>query len=481
MLATRTPSPLSGRSLGWYARRLSVMQPSELWARVGSQCGLAMLSLRHRLGLTLQTEGLFDFRLHQFCTAQESFLPLQFALDRLLDSALAARVLGGGLPEEGWGWRWRSDDDVWHRDSQTGRLWPTQFFGSIPYREGNPYGDVRRIWEPARLQQLVVLGLIAAHSDESTREQAVSVLEAQFLSWVEANPLHTGVHYISAMECGLRLITVCHAFDLIRNWIHDPERVWPAVLQLVDGHATLIQQRVSLHSSLGNHTIAEAAALVYAGILFPEMPRAEERQSLGLRLLETEAVHQIAADGGGAEQGFWYLRFISDLYGLVAGLLSSQGHSVPERIQRALKQSRSFLGALADSAGRIPTIGDSDNGYALSPLLSPSPEAQEKTPLITFFASGYSVLHSQGSPGTSLIFDHGPLGMGPCYAHGHADALSVLFRVDDEEFLVDPGTFAYSGHPEWRGYFRGTRAHNTVVIDDLDQAVQETSLQLSAP
>jgi len=238
---------------------------------------------------------------------------------------------------------------------------------------------------------------------------------------------------------------------------------------------------MSLHSSLGNHTIAEAAALVYAGILFPEMPRAEERRALGLQLLETEAVHQIVADGGGAEQGFWYLRFISDLYGLVAGLLSSQGHSVPERIQRALKQSRSFLGAMTDSAGRIPTIGDSDNGYALSPLLSPSPEAQEKTPLITFFASGYSVLRSQGSPGTSLIFDHGPLGMGPCYAHGHADALSVLCRVDDEEFLVDPGTFAYSGHPEWRRYFRGTRAHNTVVIDDLDQAVQETAFQWSSP
>src|SRR5262249_630308 len=317
MLATRTPPPISGRTHGGYASRLSVMQPSELWARVGSQCGLAMLSLRHRLGLTPQAHCQFDFRLHRFCTAENSLLPLRLAHERLLDEALTTRVLAGGLPEAGWNWGWRPDDHVGHRDSQTGQLWPRQFFGSNPYGDGNAYGDVRRIWEPARLQQLIVLALIAAQRGESTREQAMSLLEAQFLSWVEANPLYVGVHYVSAMECGLRLIAVCHAFDLVRPWIHSPQRVWPAVLQLVDGHAALIQQRMSLHSSLGNHTIAEAAALVYAGILFPEMPRAEERRALGLQLLETEAVHQIVADGGGAEQGFWYLRFISDLYGLV--------------------------------------------------------------------------------------------------------------------------------------------------------------------
>ena len=47
--------------------------------------------------------------------------------------------------------------------------------------------------------------------------------------------------------------------------------------------------------------------------------------------------------------------------------------------------------------------------------------------------------------------------------------------------LVDPGTYRYNGEPEFRNYFKGTRAHNTVTIDGLDQAVQETGFIWSRP
>ena len=53
MMTTRTSANMiSGRALAWYVRRLSVMQPGEVLSRVGSQYELAVLSLRHRLGLT---------------------------------------------------------------------------------------------------------------------------------------------------------------------------------------------------------------------------------------------------------------------------------------------------------------------------------------------------------------------------------------------------------------------------------------------
>jgi Heparinase II/III-like protein len=91
------------------------------------------------------------------------------------------------------------------------------------------------------------------------------------------------------------------------------------------------------------------------------------------------------------------------------------------------------------------------------------------------------VLKSVGIAPTRLILDHGLLGMPPCYAHGHADALSILFQAGGQDVLADTGTFAYLGHPDWRRYFRGTRAHNTVVVDGLDQAVQETGFQWSSP
>ncbi|BCA57129.1 hypothetical protein W02_42690 [Nitrospira sp. KM1] len=454
------------------------MRPQELWARIGSQCGIAVLSLRHRLGLTPAVSEQSDFRRYRFCTAQTSVLPARPS--EALDEHMVERVLAGGLPQIGWNWTWRDESDTWHRDRQTGILWPRRFFNSISYREGNPYGDVRCLWEPSRLQQLVILGMIAACEGNPSRDRALKMLEAQFLSWVDANPLYTGPHYISAMECALRLIAVCHTFDQVRMQITDPERIWISLVQLVEGHAALIRQRMSLHSSLGNHTIAEAAALVYAGVLFPEMPQAAEWESIGLWVLESEAGHQILADGGGIEQGFWYLKFISDLYGLTADLLAHHGRSVPAKILQAIRRSRSFLSAMADSDGRLPSIGDSDDGYALTPLLGIRHDVQEGKALSTFASSGYSIIHGKGRVKTTLMFDHGSLGMAPCFAHGHADALSVALREDREDILVDPGTFVYSGKPEWRAYFRGTRAHNTVAVDSLDQAVQETPFQWSS-
>jgi len=47
--------------------------------------------------------------------------------------------------------------------------------------------------------------------------------------------------------------------------------------------------------------------------------------------------------------------------------------------------------------------------------------------------------------------------------------------------LVDPGTYRYSGEPDFRRYFKGIRAHNTVSIDGMDQSVQETSFIWSKP
>src|SRR6185295_2959480 len=54
----------------------------------------------------------------------------------------------------------------------------------------------------------------------------------------------------------------------------------------------------------------------------------------------------------------------------------------------------------------------------------------------------------------------------------HADALSFTLSAGGLEFLVDTGTYAYHTQPEWRQYFRGTAAHNTVRIDGEDQSLQ---------
>jgi Uncharacterized protein conserved in bacteria len=129
----------------------------------------------------------------------------------------------------------------------------------------------------------------------------------------------------------------------------------------------------------------------------------------------------------------------------------------------------------------LPSIGDSDDGYAVAPGVIPRCIQPENATARhqTFPESGYSIIRMAN--GSRMIFDHGPLGMAPLYNHGHADALSIILHKDGLPFLVDPGTYQYNGNHEYRRYFKSTRAHNTVTIDNADQAVQETGFVWSHP
>lgn len=488
--------------LGWYLKRLRVMGWRETLHRVGEQLVLLRLKLQQQQN---QHYPVPDSSTVAFCSATSPQLPaLEWDLNA--NNQRAEAVLSGHWPALGYDWQWQQADD-WHVAPDRGKHWPRSFFGSIPYRQGNPYGDIRVAWEPSRLQQLVSLSLLAA--DEVTRETAVTLFEQQLLSWVEANPPYLGIHYVSAMECGLRLIAVCHAVDMIRPHLTKPQAIWPAVIKLVDSHARLIVKRLSLYSSAGNHTLAETAGLIYAGVLFPELKQAAHWKAVGLQLFEQETARQFYADGGGIEQAFGYHLFITDLLNLVVRLLASKGEP-NAALETIATQANNFLAVMFSDDYQLPAIGDNDGGFALSPFLHISKTLKasgqaltvevsgqaltgqesisesirtgtDGQALITFADSGYTVIKDQASPGRMLLFDHGPLGMAPSYGHGHSDCLAVYWREHGEDLLTDPGTFTYTGDPKWRQYFRGVTAHNTVSIDRQDQALQQSAFMWSQP
>jgi len=76
-----------------------------------------------------------------------------------------------------------------------------------------------------------------------------------------------------------------------------------------------------------------------------------------------------------------------------------------------------------------------------------------------------------GRDAHQLLFDVGPLGCRVSGGHGHADLLSIQCSAYGRPQLVDPGTYCYTAHPNWRDHFRGSAAHNTVVVDRKSQAI----------
>ncbi len=457
------------------------MGPAEIAHRV-RQIGVAAgLFMRYRLGWGRRALPDGFWRTVGFVACEQPQIgPLPWTCP---DRESADALLAGRLTVLGCDWQWRDDEACWHVAPDTGKAWPRGFFGTLAYRGDAAVGDIRVAWEYGRLQQLTALAVLAAHGPPSGAPDAVAAIETQLLSWIKANPPAMGIHYVSAMECALRLVAVTQALDLVRGHLNRPEAVWPAVLEMVVHHARLIQQRLSLHSSAGNHTVAEAVGLIYAGALFPELPGARRWLDTGVTLLDREADRQILPDGGGIEQTTWYQVFVVELVGLAINVLSSVDHPVSALLEAVLRRGRQCLTGLGRSRSALPGLGDSDSGHALSPWLELvwlGREAAEHAP-VTFPDTGLTVQHAPAANSFGYVFDHGPLGMAPLYAHGHADALALLISVGDRPLTIDTGTYTYGGDPQWRRYFRGTAAHNTVVVDGGDQAVQETNFIWKRP
>jgi len=338
--------------------------------------------------------------------------------------------------------------------------------------------DIRAQWEPARLQHVAVLTNALLQKETTARAARVGGFAKKTVQdWIDANPFPHGAHYLSAMECAIRIPVF---FSCIKTAPLGQDEVYK-ILTAIYQHAWLISKRLSLYSSLGNHTIAEGVGLIFAGAIFQQFSEGKSWLKKGIQLLEQESTHQILDDGGPCEQSFSYHRFVLDLYWLATNFLEKNRIRDCNRLKPRLLRGEQFLAAFGDDSGSLPGIGDSDDGYAVAPGVFPRRPTINRKPkqLEIFEQTGYSVINSP--KGVKLTFDYGPLGMAPLYNHGHADALSITLSKNGKGLLVDPGTYRYNGVPEFRRYFKGTRAHNTVTIDGLDQAVQETGFIWSRP
>jgi len=303
--------------------------------------------------------------------------------------------------------------------------------------------------------------------------------------------------------------------------IHDWSGLTPAVFsqfeKAVEAHATHVERFLSFYFSPNTHLTGEALGLFYAGIVFPEMKRAERWRSLATQILVQEIERQVLFDGIYFERSTCYQRYTADIYLHFMILAERIGMEVPPMVTKRLKSTLGALVALRRPDGSIPSIGDADGGMVL-PLSAASADdyrATFSTAAIVFrdpvyawaagriasdtvwllgtraiaefaqlekkppepavcrlFSAGGFVAMRSGwdEKAHALIFDAGPLGCQYSAGHGHADLLSIQCSAFGEQYLVDAGTCCYTADPQVRDFFRSTTAHSTVTVDSRSQA-----------
>lgn len=398
----------------------------------------------------------------------------------------------------------------WNLDPITGIEWSSRSTAHIALRKGSRSGDIRWIWELNRHHHLVTLGKAYYLSRDNI--YAIELVN-QILAWIEYCKPWKGVQWNSALEVAVRIINWIWALEFIRESDVLSAATFRTVMASISQQTNYVCDNLSRYSSANNHIIGEAACLAIVGIRYPWLPNAGTLRKDGLQILEDELETQILPDGVPAEQSVHYLEFILELNFLAWRLAEINGYRVPEIWYERLASSSNFIAHLMDDGHSIPAIGDSDDGCVLrfietrefnnyrsilgqaaailnrADLKAKAGNWDEKSEWILgrwgrerfnalevwkpsmdsklFPIGGYAVMRDEWS---ILTFDYGDLGYLSTAAHGHADALSITLRSKGTPLLIDPGTYAYNNGEPWRNYFRGTKAHNTVVVDDYNQS-----------
>ncbi|MFM9434236.1 hypothetical protein ACFDR9_001290 [Janthinobacterium sp. CG_23.3] len=402
----------------------------------------------------------------------------------------------------------------WNRDPLTGVTGPDVFGPGIGITDRALVGDIKHVWELNRHLHLVRLAQAYALSGERRYADA---LAGQIASWLEQCPPLRGPNWTSSLELGIRLINWSLIWQLTggadgalfggaagaslrRDW-----------LASIFAHCQYIQRHFSRHSSANNHLVGELAGLYVAAQTWPCWKHSEQWRAQAKRELEAEAVKQHSSDGVNREQAFSYQVFTAEFL-LLAGVAGCRaGDPFSTAYWQVLRRALHFLGAVRDVGGHVPMVGDADDGivFRLEPgatadrpamllalaaaIFGAAPGARSATaqwllaglgqvapasaqpPASDWnFADGGYLLFGSGFGAADEIkgmLDCGALGYLGIAAHGHADALALTLSVGGEECLVDPGTYSYWQDIQWRDYFRGTSAHNTLRVDRCDQSV----------
>ncbi len=224
---------------------------------------------------------------------------------------------------------------------------------------------------------------------------------------------------------------------------------------------------------LGNHLLANASALLHAGLYFHgEEPRAW--WECGLRILTRELSEQVLADGGHFELSpMYHATVLADLLDLV-NLFQAFGVAEPAGWRTLLARMQGWLETMTHPDGEIGFFNDAACGIAPTARETAAYAARLGLPASAGRSAELTALGSSGyiraEAGVAvLLCDCAPVCPDYLPAHAHADTLSFELSLRGARILVNSGVSQYGADAE-RLRQRGTAAHNTVVIDNEDSS-----------
>lgn len=236
--------------------------------------------------------------------------------------------------------------------------------------------------------------------------------------------------------------------------------------------ARWLARRVEYHI-MGNHLIANAKALIYAGLFFAG-DEADGWLRQGADLLEVQLHEQVLADGAHFELSPMYHALVLEDLLDVLNLLQAYGRTPTAQLRSTIASMQRWMAVMIHPDGDIAFFNDAaleiaprrDELEAYATRLGLPAVAEPTQSLTVLGESGY--LRAVAGD-ACLLCDCAAIGPDYLPGHAHADTLSFEFSLGRQRLFVNSGTSEYGNGLE-RQRQRGTAAHNTLVVDGHDSS-----------
>jgi len=240
-------------------------------------------------------------------------------------------------------------------------------------------------------------------------------------------------------------------------------------------HALHIKKR---HEKLNNHALMQMNGLANISKYWPEFNFSKTNEQYAIEIMKRELDFQVLPDGTQNELASDYHYLTLKNFERFSSVLN-RNDSI--RFADRLREMYQYLAYSMSPNGYGLNNNDSDRTYMRGRLgyyarktnhsviryitsngkIGTKPD---KTSLIYPFA-GHAFLRDGFKPMDHwLYFDIGPYGN----SHQHNDKLHISITAFGKDFLVDGGRYYYKAD-KWRQYFKGSFAHNILIVDQNNQ------------
>ncbi len=357
--------------------------------------------------------------------------------------------------------------------------YPPVFCGDDINWATSPVPDNEWVWQLNRMGFWSAMGRVYRAAGD---EKYAKAWAEQLKDWVRKNPNDAEHKYAwRSIEAGIRGYRWT---GLFRQFIDSPSftpDVLAAFLNSCFDHASYLMTKYSTRSNWG---LMEAEGMAFIAVMFPMFKDAEKWKTEAIDRLSREIDIQVYPDGHQRELTLSYhigcIDWFWNTYKLakINGFADKFPASYPEKIEKMCEVPMKI--ALPD--GTHPQFGDDWAGtpgqhenlfrawaelfrrpdFLYLATEGKSGECPDKTAFALPESGIYSMRSGWNKDATCLVLKCGPDGGWHC----QPDNGTFVLYAGGRNLMPDGGSYIYSGDPENRNWFRQTKTHQTLTLDN---------------